>query len=215
MVAVPLAAYAEQLDASRRGRVRETMAWVAPYCDLEERLSLIPPSAKVRGIWARILDRQLQERGLYERYTELLPLSPRPQLPFHPTRDLCIRAAVAGAIVAGPEELHQGMYELTLNNTRRFAKSLLGRTLFRLLAKDPKRLAQQAIASRRQTCNYGSWELVEASERSIRIRMREEYLWIESYLRGAAVGTFEALGETVEVQAEIEHRFHGAHVIRW
>lgn len=209
----PLDAYAAAFDARGADRIRETLAWIAPHCDLEERLPRIPPSALVRGIWGRILSRQLQERGLLQRYRELLPMPEPGALSFYPAGDLCVQAAVAGALVSGPDELHQGMFEITRDNSRRFAASLLGRTLLRLLAKDPRRLAQQAIASRRQTCNYGSWELLEASEREVRIYLREEYVWIESYLLGAAVGTFEALGE-VEAHTELEDPFHGVHVIR-
>ena len=208
-------AYAAALHAPGVERVRETLDWVAPYCDLEARLQRIPPSAQVRGIWASILDRQIQERGLFERYRELLPLGKASALGFHPAGDFCVRAAVAGALVAGPENLHAGMLEITRDNSRRFAASLLGKTLVRLLAKDPKRLAQQAIASRRQTCNYGAWELRSTTENEVRIYLREEYIWIESYLLGAAMGTFEALGDHVQVTAELEDPFHGYHVIRW
>jgi len=213
-----LAAFSDTTDGPSATRVRETLEWLAPHCDLEERLPSIPPSAQVRGVWGKILDRQLQERGLFDRYRELLPIHAPRGLSFYPARDLVVQSAVAGALVAGPEELHRGMFEITRDNSRRFAASLLGRTLFRLLSKDPKRLAQQAIASRRQTCNYGGWELLEASEREVRIYLREEYVWIESYLLGAAVGTFEALAaspDDVQAHAELEDRFHGTHIIRW
>ncbi|MBO6940657.1 MAG: TIGR02265 family protein [Deltaproteobacteria bacterium] len=218
MPAAALAEFAAAVDAPTADRIRETLEWIAPHCDLEERLPRIPPSAQVRGIWAKILVRQLQERGLWEKYQEMLPMPTPGALGFHPARDLCVQSAVAGALVAGPEQLHQGMFEITRDNSRRFAASLLGRTLVRLLAKDPKRLAQQAIASRRQTCNYGGWELVSASEREVRIYLREEYVWIESYLLGAAVGTFEALADDpadLRADAELEDRFHGTHVICW
>lgn len=195
--------------------MRETLEWIRPHCDIEDRLPLIPPSARVRGIWARILERQLQERGLESRYRELLPLERRSALGFHPACDLCVCAAVAGALVAGPENLHRGMFEVTRDNALQFADSLLGRTLVRFLARDPERLAQQAVASRRQTCNYGSWELVLASDHELRIALRQEYLWIDSYLLGAAAGTFASLGRDVEVVAELEDRFNGVHIIRW
>ena len=214
-MASSLGAFADALAPRARERVRETLAWVAPHCDLEERLALIPPSARVRGIWSRILDRQLQDRGLYATYRERLPLTALRTLGFHPAGDLCVRAAVAGAIVAGPEELHRGMFELSRDNAARFASSLLGRTLVRVLAKDPSRLAQQAFASRRQTCNYGSWELVSSADREVRIKFRREYLWGESYLLGAATGTFAVFGDTVEVIAEMADRFNGMHIIRW
>lgn len=207
--------FASGLDAHVAERVQETLEWVAPHCDLERRLPQIPPSAKVRGIWSKILDKQLQERGLHNEYRRLLPLPAPSALRFHPVSDLCVQTAVAGALIAGPENLHTGMYEITRDNASRFAASLLGRTLIRLLAHDPKRLAQQAIASRRQTCNYGSWELRSASDHDVRFYMREEYIWIDSYLAGSAVGTYEVIGSDVEAEVDLEDMFHGTMTIRW
>ena len=49
-------------------RVQAAVEWIAPHCDIEERLRQIPPSAQVRGVWSRILDRALEKRGLLEEY---------------------------------------------------------------------------------------------------------------------------------------------------
>jgi hypothetical protein len=45
--------------------------------------------------------------------------------------------------------------------------------------------------------------------------MTEEYLPIESYMLGAAQGTFEAVGIPVKTEAVLEDRFNGRHVLRW
>jgi uncharacterized protein (TIGR02265 family) len=196
-------------------RLAETLAWVAPHCDIEERLDAVPPAAQTRGTWAKILDRQLEARGLLHEFQRLVPPPSPSGLSFHPVGELLLRAAVAGALVAGPEELERGMFELTRDNAREFSRTLLGRTLLRLLARDPERLTQQVLASRRQTANYGQWEVVERGAGCVSIYLREEYLWIDSYLLGAAVGTYEAVGENVTVEVSLEDRFHGCHTIRW
>lgn len=203
------------VDDEAAHQVSETLAWVAPHCDIEERMGKVPPSARCRGVWSKLIDRQLKERGLYDEYRRRLPLPSLNTLGFHPVGDLLLRAAVAGALVAGPENLHDGMFEMTRDNARQFTGTLMGRTLVKLLARDPKRLCQQVLASRRQTCNYGSWEVLETGPTHAKIYLREEYMWMESYLLGAAEGTFAALGEKVEATVELEDPFHGVHIIRW
>lgn len=53
------------------------------------------------------------------------------------------------------------------------------------------------------------------SEREIVVTMSEEYAYIESYLLGAAHGTFEAVGVPVRAEAVLRDRFNGQHLIRW
>ncbi len=45
--------------------------------------------------------------------------------------------------------------------------------------------------------------------------MSEEYLYIESYLRGAAQGTFDAVGVPVRIEVVLHDRFNGKHILRW
>ena len=48
-----------------------------------------------------------------------------------------------------------------------FAGSLLGRTMLRILASDPVRLTEQGLAARRQTFDYGHWEIVRRMSRPV------------------------------------------------
>jgi hypothetical protein len=45
--------------------------------------------------------------------------------------------------------------------------------------------------------------------------MTEEYLYLESYLLGAAHGTFDAVGLAVKAEATITAPFTGTHFLRW
>jgi hypothetical protein len=74
---------------------------------------------------------------------------------------------------------------------------------------------QQGVAARRQSSSYGRWTLVFPDERSAVMSMTEEYVYIESYLLGAAQGTFDAVGVPVETEVVLEDRFNGRHVLRW
>jgi hypothetical protein len=45
--------------------------------------------------------------------------------------------------------------------------------------------------------------------------MAEEYMYIESYLLGAAQGTFDAVGVPVQIEVSLRDRFNGQHHLRW
>src|SRR5687768_15170391 len=141
-------------------RVKRAIDLVAPYCDLVERLEVVPPSARVRGLYLKSLEPVLQRVGrssLYRQYFEGERWSP---IRMYPLRDYMIRLAVAGAALHSPERVHTGMRDVWRTNATTFASSLLGRTMLRFLAHDPVRLTEQGLAARRQTFQYGSWSIV-------------------------------------------------------
>jgi uncharacterized protein (TIGR02265 family) len=190
------------------------LAEVSRHCDVIERLTLIPPSAKARGLYFRSIETALMRAGRMERYKALFPERFATVL-WHPVSEFLVRLAVGGALLTEPERVHAGMFEIGRRNAVVFAESLLGRTLLRLLSRDPKRLLQQAAAGRRQSLNYGRWTLEFPEPRTAIMTMDEEYLYIESFLLGAAQGTFDAVGVTVRAEAVLEDRFRGRHVLTW
>jgi uncharacterized protein (TIGR02265 family) len=183
-------------------------------CDLAERLPLLPPSAKSRGVYLGGIDRVLAKAGSFDKFKALFPTRPS-AIPWYPMSDFLVRLAVAGALLAGPDRVHQGMFEIGRGNAVTFAESLLGRALIRLLDRDPRRLLKQGIAGRRQGNTHGHWELEYPSEREAVVTMTEEYSYIESYLLGAAQGTFDAIGVPVRAEAVLQDRFNGKHILRW
>ena len=52
-------------------------------------------------------------------------------------------------------------------------------------------------------------------ERTAVMTMVEEYFYIESYMLGAAQGTFDAIGVPVQTEVILEDRFNGRHVLKW
>jgi len=188
----------------------EVLDLIGPHCDITDRLKQVPPSARIRGVWFRILDKALAERGLGDRYQELFPGPRLRALPMYPVSEFLVRAAVAGALIAGPGKLHEGMFEMAHENAHEFARSLFGRTLIRLLARDHRRLTQQAIASSRQTTNYGNRVATFPDEHTVEVHYRDEYVWIESYMAGAGVGTYESLGFEVTSEVLLRGPFDGA-----
>jgi uncharacterized protein (TIGR02265 family) len=204
-------ASAEPLDA--RGQA-EVLTEIGRFCDVQERLTLIPPSAKLRGYYCRSIEAAVEEGGKLKRYRELFPRD-LGTLQWHPAGEILKRLVVGAALLAGPEHVHEGMLEMGRRNALEFARTLLGRMLMRLLSKDPKKLLLQGVAARRQTCSYGSWQITFPEERMAVMTMTEEYMYIESWLMGAAHGTFDAIGLSLDATCELDTKFVGRHVLRW
>lgn len=187
---------------------------IGQYCDLGDRLPLVPPSAKIRGVYCRSIDSALEEAGRLGRYREIFP-EKLATLSWHPMGEFLVRLNVAGALLAGPERVDEGMLEIGRRNALEVARSLLGRMIVRLLSRDPRKLLLQGVAARRQTCSYGSWQVSFPDQRTAVMTMVEEYLPMDSFLMGAARGTFDAVGLSVDATTVLEDRFHGRHILRW
>ncbi|MFT3921879.1 MAG: TIGR02265 family protein [Myxococcales bacterium] len=187
---------------------------VAEHCDLSERLKLLPPSASSRGFFFRSIDNVLERAGKMDRFERIFP-ERISGLRYYPVSELLIRLTVGAALLRGPEQVHAGMFEIGRNNVSAVMGSLLGKMMLRFLAIDPRLLLQQGVAGKRQTSNFGRWDLSFPEEHTAQVSMTEEYLYIESYMLGAAQGTFEAVGVPVSVKASLVDRFTGTHTLRW
>jgi len=196
-------------------QLARAIALVAPYCDLPDRLAVVPPSARVRGLYLKSLASIVERAGRIELYDEYFGGESWSALRTYPLRDYLVRLAVAGAALRGPEQVHDGMHDVWRTNATTFASSLLGRTMLRLLSSDPVRLTEQGLAARRQTYLYGQWSIVRHGPRRIEMVYKEEYVWIESAIAGGAVGAFEACGVRAELRTELASRFDGSTLISW
>jgi uncharacterized protein (TIGR02265 family) len=193
---------------------QRAMDEASQYVDLQERLAMVPASAAIRGLYFGRIVRVLGHAGKLDEYRELFP-ERHSAIRWYPVKDYLVRLTVAGGILKSPAEVHQGMYEIGRLNAVVFAESLLGAVMLRLLSREPAKLLQQAVASRRQSATDGRWELRFEGPRRGVIEMTEEYSYIDSYLLGAAVGTFEAASVVAQVRAEVTGRFSGRHIIDW
>ncbi|MCH2107805.1 MAG: DUF2378 family protein [Polyangiaceae bacterium] len=183
-------------------------------CDLEERIALVPASAMLRGLYFKntlnILRRAGRERPFVDLYPEKYSA-----VHLYPVTQFLERLAVAGALLAGPQNVHQGMQEIGLGNARAFSGSLLGKSLLKFLAPNPVKLLKQADAGRRLSCTYGRWHTDFIETNRAVVHLYEEYLWIESNILGAAIGTFDSIGKSVQVDVELISRFEGRLFISW
>jgi uncharacterized protein (TIGR02265 family) len=188
---------------------------VGAYCDLEARLRDVPSSARIRGVWVRSMEAELARHEKLEQFREWFPGERASVLRWYPVSSFLTQLAVAGALVASPAEVHRGMYEIGRGNARGFADSLMGRTLIRLLSPDPTRVIQQGAAARRQSATYGRWTVEVPAERTVRMVMQAEYVWIESYFRGSAVGTYQAIRCEANVSVTLSGPYDGVVQITW
>lgn len=187
---------------------------VAPHCDLVDRLQAVPPAAAVRGIFHHNVEGYLRKVGRLDAFRSYFPNSVS-ALPFYPLSDYMLRLATAGALVASPARLHDGMREICRDHAASFARSLLGRTLIRLLSNDPARLTEQGLAARRQTHRYGRWSLIRHGPRQLEVVYEDEYVWIESAVAGAAEGTYVGCPFAVHQEHRIRSRFSGSTIHSW
>jgi uncharacterized protein (TIGR02265 family) len=196
-------------------RLDRAIELVAPHCDIVERLAVVPPSARVRGLYMKAFEAVLARAGKLALYRRYFADERWSALRMYPLRDYMVRLAISGAALRGPLHVHAGMHDLWRTNATTFASSLLGRTMLRLLSHDPVRLTEQGLAARRQTYQYGHWSIVHHGPRSIEMVYREEYIWIESAIAGGAVGAFEACGIEVDLKTKLINRFDGSTLINW
>jgi uncharacterized protein (TIGR02265 family) len=182
---------------------------VGAHCDLEARLRDVPPSARIRGVWMRSMEAALERHGKLAAFRSTFPGERASALRWYQVSEFLPRLAVAGALVASPAEVHEGMYEIGRGNAQGFADSLIGRTLIRILSPDPARVIQQGAAARRQSASYGRWSVEAPSPQMVRMVMRSEYIWIESYFRGSAVGTYDAIQCDARVTATLRSPYDG------
>lgn len=191
-------------------RVRALVA----HCDVEERVRTVPASALYRGLYFKNIVTVLKEANVFERYDEIYPES-YSAVRWYSLAAYMERLAVAGALLKGAENVHEGMREIGHHNATSFAESLLGRTMLRFLARDPMKLLRQACAGRRQSCTYGRWEVRFPEPQMAVMEMFEEYLWMESHAVGAAEGTFESIGLKATIEVQLDSALQGRHLIRW
>lgn len=188
---------------------------VAPHCDIVRRLADVPSSACVRGVYFRSALEELSRRGLRGPFQEVVRETERSIFTLYPAADYLLWIAFAGALVASPARVHEGMLDLSRANAVYYGQSLLGRSLLRLLSRDPIRQLHQGIQSKRAVTNYGRWRMIEEGPRHAIIRLEDEYVWIESALLGGALGGLDCCGIHPTAEVLLRDPYNGDLIFRW
>src|SRR5712675_125612 len=79
---------------------------VCRHCDLAERLTLVPPSVRTRGLYIRSIEAVLTRAGHFDRYHRLFP-ERFSAIPMHPLGEFLVRLAVGGALLTEPARVHE------------------------------------------------------------------------------------------------------------
>lgn len=166
-------------------------------------------------MWHRSVLAALKQYGKLEEYLDYFPNERWSTLTFYPLSVFMLRLAVAGAVIASPSKIHEGMFQAFRLNSTTFAASVLGRVLLRMLDSDPVRLTEQAMVARRQSTNYGEWKIVSRGPHHVEAVYRSEYVWIDSAIAGSAAGTFEACAINATVRTKPQDRFNGSTLVTW
>jgi uncharacterized protein (TIGR02265 family) len=184
----------------------------ATQLDLASRLSAIPPTARVRGIFLNLLRDDVARRRLLSIPELARLLAPRRSYAFYPARDFVEAYAVAGAIVHS--DPLQGVRQLFTGATTYFSASWYGRAFTRFLQPDPRSALGWIERSRDYVANYGRWRLESRGPEHAVLHLFDEYFWLEGH-RGGCEGLLTACGVEGELLAEQDGLFNGRLDIRW
>lgn len=188
---------------------------LAPHCDITTRLKQVPATARMRGLYFRATLDELGRRGLRSAFETVIHETERSAFMLYPLTDYILWVAYAGSLITSPARVHTGMYELARSHSLYFGQSLLGRSLLRLISRDPIRQMHQAVQSKRAVSNYGRWFIADEGPRHIVFRLEDEYVWIESSLLGGAVGGLESCGVNPTVEVQLRDPFNGDLSFKW
>lgn len=190
-------------------------AYAEPHCDLEARLRVVPEQAQVRGILFFSIAQALADAEKLDAYAERFGQLHYESLSFYPLREYMVRLSSAAAFLTSTQRLYEGIRAISRRNAREMAASLLGQALLHGLASDPRSLLEQGLAMRRQTMDYGRWELVVHGPRKLEMRYVDEFVWLEHAMHAAAEGTFEACSIKPEIRTELRGPYAGSAHFRW
>lgn len=192
-----------------------TLELVAPYCDLSERLRAVPADASVRGVMFRCTTNKLRSEGKLEAFQEQFGNVHHDSLAFYPLSDHLLHMAAGAAVLLSPERVMEGVGLIARDNARELSSSLLGQTLLHALASDPLSLLEQGLAMRRQTRNYGRWDLLRHGPRDVEVQYTDEYVWIEQSHHHAAMGTFDACSIKPRITTVLTGPYSGSTRFQW
>jgi uncharacterized protein (TIGR02265 family) len=191
---------------------------VRDVCDLAARLPLVPASAQGRGLYFQSIEDEMMRAGQFAEFAALLELPDGHRtktLQWYPIREYMRWICAAAYLLKGASSFDQGLFDLGYAYSNAFMNTILGRSMLRVLSRDPVRLMQQGVSGRKHSATYGKWTCHQYGEREMGMRYEGEYVWIESVVAGAAKGSLDACGVKAEIVTHLTGRFAGETKVRW
>jgi uncharacterized protein (TIGR02265 family) len=187
----------------------------AAHCDIVERLTLVRDDQRVRGVWFAMLRDEVRRRGFGGQYEREVGLHEAVTFKMYPVADYLRRLVAAGALVASPERVQEGMRDLHRSSVRYFAHSVLGRAIVSLVRPTPLQFLKQVERSRSLMATFGEQRVTALGERRIRVHHVDDPVYIESAQVGGLQSTMEVCGIDARIEVEMRSRFDGFLTVEW
>lgn len=181
---------------------------------VEQRLSDMPASAMVRGIFFRLLKDDTEKRGIGAVEDLRALLRGRDVWRMYPARELMMAYAITASLIdANP---HEGLRALFRGMASSYSQTWYGQLFRKVLGTpDPARAIRYVERARERISNYATWRLETVGPCHMVLHMIDEYFWIESAQRGGSEGVLDACEVSGEVRAELDGPYTGALDIQW
>jgi uncharacterized protein (TIGR02265 family) len=186
------------------------------HLGVARRLSDVPLSANVRGVWFSMAADYIQKLGRTEMLAFRAAVPRRKRLPFlsYSLREYIEEIAVAAAI-ANAKDPGEGLRQIWRNAAPSYLSTPFGRSLLRLILPSPLQYMKWLVDHRDHFCNYGRWSFIPHAEGHVTMEMKTEYIWLEYAHRGGAESVLNVFGVDGTVEAERLGPYDGALHIRW
>ena len=132
----------------------------------------------------------------------------------YPVAEYLRRLVVAGALVASPEKVHEGMLNLHRMSVRYF-RGLVGRAIVSLVRPTPLGFFQQIARSRMHIATYGRWIIDPIAEHKMRVRILDEPVYVESAQLGGVLSSLNVCGVEGSAKLEMHEPFSGTFTVEW
>ena len=185
----------------------------SPASDLERRLSDLPRSAMVRGVFFSMLRDEAVRRGLLSVRELAEILRKRDAWRMYPAPELMTAYATAAAFLH--RDPNEGLRVLFASMPTAYVKTWYGGIFRKFLLGDPARALRYVEKTREQLASYGTWRLESMGPRHAVFHMSDEFFWIESAQRGGCEGLLDICRVDGEVRATLDGPYRGTLDITW
>jgi uncharacterized protein (TIGR02265 family) len=190
------------------GRVEDTL-------DLARRLTEVPESAAVRGVFFNSLEEHLRRQVGLDPATTAAIVGPHARsFAMLPARDYVRACALAGGIVNG-DDAREGMRKLGRDMPASFSTSWLGRNFSRLLKPSPEMAFRFVERTRDLVANYGHYRVELLGNRQLMVHLYDEYSWVDTLMRGGCEGLLDACRVRGTVDVDTDGPYRARFLVEW
>jgi hypothetical protein len=183
--------------------------------DLDERLSLVPERAQVRGVFFKVTADEVARHGgaAVATYRRLSPVRSTWFFRMHPVRAYLEDVAAAATAIGASDP--PSAIRTIWRNAARYGPLLNAERFLALLRATPLDAMRWMEGQRDMFANYGGWRLERRDEHYAIMHYFDEYLWIETAHRGGMEGLLRACNVVGSAESDLDSPFNGRIHVRW